>query len=148
MSSQDFRIVRIEIESVIKAPRQVVFDALTKDFGDWWPHKTRPDAEVFHENRVGGTLGEKWPDGGGMVYGMVTAMEPGKKVVSGSSGMFGAMSTTNTDILEDVDGGTKYIKSNVMWGAVPEEAEKMIRDGSRMLIEQALKGYCEAKAGV
>lgn len=142
------RFVTIEMETRIAAPRSVVWRALTVDYPEWWPHRFREDGVCYHENRVGGTLGEKWPDGGQAAYGTIQWLEPERKQVTNGVGFMGEHCATNTETLEDDgNGGTIYRRSLKLWGKVPESMEQMFRDGSRALMESALKTYCERKAG-
>lgn len=147
MENEQLRIVRIEIETRINAPRDTVYRAITEGFVNWWPHKFRPDGELFYENRIGGNYGEKWPDGGGFIFGTIASMQPGKSVKATGIGMFGDFTAANTETLEDsADGGTIYKKSLHLWGIVTPEVEKMLTEGSQALVEKALKGYCEAES--
>lgn len=141
--SENNRNVKIELESIIQAPRDIVYRAITVGYGEWWPHKTRADAEVYHDNALGGTMGEKWPEGGGLVYGSITMLKPGEKVMTIGIGMMGDYTATNLETLSDVPGGTKYQKRLHLWGEVSPELETMLRDGSKQLIDDALKAYCE-----
>jgi hypothetical protein len=39
--------------------------------------------------------------------------------------------------------GTVYQKTLTFWGAVPEDVEKMFRDGSKAILQQHFRAYVE-----
>jgi DNA-binding transcriptional ArsR family regulator/uncharacterized protein YndB with AHSA1/START domain len=141
------RLVRIEAETKINRPPEVVFAALTTGLDAWWPHRTRPDARVVYEPRVGGRLYEDWGNGAGQAYGNVIHYDPPRKQVAVFTGGFGPLMYTsrNTDVLEADGEGTLYKKTLVLAGEVPEEMEAMFREGTAGLC-QALKVYVEQAA--
>lgn len=147
MNQDSHRQVRIELETRIKAPSDLVFRAMTEGFPNWWPHRMKPGATLFFEPELGGRFGENWPDGGGVIYGVITLLDPGKKYVATNIGMFGDYTATNTESVEPDGAETIMRKSVHMWGDVSPEIETMIRDGGRQLIEDALRMYCEAQVG-
>lgn len=144
MNDAPYRQVKIELESHILAPRQIVYDALTVNYAKWWPHRSRPDAELYFDNVIGGTLGERWPGGGGWVYGNICMLLPGEKVMTCGIGMMGDYTATNLESLcSQEDGSTIYRKKLHLWGDVPEDLERMFREGSQSIVNEALKSYCE-----
>ncbi len=147
MSSENYRLVQIELESKINAPTHVVYRAMTEDYPKWWPHKMNPEATIYFDHKLGGTFGEHWPDGGGVIYGTITLLQPGKKVTVTNVGMFGDYTASNTETVEEFEGGTLHKKSLHLWGNVSAEIETMLRDGSRQLIQDAMRSYCEAQVG-
>ncbi|HMS55865.1 MAG TPA: metalloregulator ArsR/SmtB family transcription factor, partial [Fimbriimonadaceae bacterium] len=76
MNEEGFRVVRIELECEISAPPSVVFDALTKNLNEWWPHRMVPGSVVSHDCRHGGQISETW-EGGGALYGTIVIFEAG-----------------------------------------------------------------------
>jgi DNA-binding transcriptional ArsR family regulator/uncharacterized protein YndB with AHSA1/START domain len=147
MNEQDYRLVQIELETVIQAPVDIVFDALTKNYPEWFPHRFREGGQLYHDNCLGGTLGEKWSDGGGVAYGTVMWLQPNAKVVTVGIGLFGDYTSTQTETVEPAQGGgTVYKKRLHLWGKVTPELEKMLTEGSQALANANLKSYCEAKA--
>ena len=139
-----FRLVKIEQEMRINAPRERVFAALTSELDAWWPHRFKPDSTVFCESKVGGISGEKFSNGGGAIYGEVVYFDPPYKLAqSGASALTKGMNAYGVETLE-VDGeGTLYKKELNFWGEVPEEMVQMFEMGMRAILEQALKGYVE-----
>lgn len=144
----EYRLVKIELEMRIAAPRERVFAALTSELGNWWPFRYKPDSEVYCDPRVGGELGERFANGGGATYGQIVYLDPPYKVASSSpSSLNKGNSSYSVDTLE-VDGeGTLYKREMTMWGDVPPETEQMFRDGTREFTEKALKAYLEEGRG-
>jgi uncharacterized protein YndB with AHSA1/START domain len=143
-----YRHVQIEMEMLIKAPKQKVFDAITAEFGNWWPHRYKADSSCYLEPVVGGKTGERFSNGGGAIYGEIVYLDaPNKVITSGASALSRGMQGFKVESLEEADGGTLYKRSAQIWGTVPEEMEKMYRDGTRELIEKALVNYCENGVG-
>ncbi len=145
MNQENFRHVKIELETRINAPVEVVFRAMTDDYPKWWPHKMNPEAEIFFENKLGGTFGERWPNEGGVIYGTIIMLEPGKKLMVTNVGMFGDYTATNLETVTPDGTATIHKKSLHLWGDVSDEIVKMLRDGSRQLIEDAMRAFCEAQ---
>jgi len=145
MDTASFRLVKIELEMRINAPRERVFAALTTEYGNWWPHRFKPDSTCYCDARPGGEIGERFADGGGAIYGYIVYLDPGVKLVT--SGM-GALARGHVgygvETLEDDGEGTLYKRSMTLWGDVPPEIEVMFREGSRQLMEDALRGYLES----
>lgn len=138
-----FRVVRIELESIVHAPPDRVFRALTSELDEWWPHRMRPDAKIVHECKVGGSIREDWPNGGAL-YATVTVFEDGKRHASVASGfMGGCCQIANEESVEAIPEGTRVRKALRFWGVVPEEVETMFREGASSLLSRALKSYCE-----
>jgi DNA-binding transcriptional ArsR family regulator/uncharacterized protein YndB with AHSA1/START domain len=139
-----YRHVQIEFEMHINAPRERVFKAMTAEIGNWWPHRYKEDSEVYCDPVVGGTIGERFKDGGGAIYGQIVYMDAPERVAcSGPSALQKGLSSFTSDVLEEQDGATTIKRSFQLWGNVPEDIEKMYREGTRKLMEEALKGYCE-----
>lgn len=143
VNESKYRHVDIELETRIEAPVERVFQALTAEYPKWWPHSFREGAEIYHDNRVGGTLGERWPDGGGVAYGTIMWLQLNTKIVTVNVGLFGDYTTTNRETLEADGDATIYRKSMHLWGDVPADVENMLRNGARELAEKNLKAYCE-----
>ena len=139
-----FRLVKIEQEMRINAPREKVFAALTTEFDAWWPHRFKPDSTVYCECRVGGCTGEKFANGGGAVYGEIVYYDPPYKFAqSGASALAKGMTAFGVETLEEDGDGTLYKKELNFWGVVPDQMVKMFEEGTRAIMEQALKGYLE-----
>jgi len=144
LDHNEYRLVKIEMEMRINAPREKVFAALTSEYDHWWPHRYKPDSTCYAEGRVGGYIGEKFKNGGGAVTGMIVYFDPPYKIVSSSpSSLSKGSSAYSIDTLEPDGEGCIYKRELSVWGTVPQEMEKMFREGSKALMEDALKGYLE-----
>ena len=140
-----FRLVKVEQEMRINAPRDKVFAALTSNLDDWWPHRFKPNSQVYCDTKVGGSSGERFADGGGAIYGEIVYYDPPYKLAqSGASALAKGMSAFGVDTLEPDGEGTIYKKELTFWGVVPDEMVKMYETGMRAIFEKALKGYLES----
>lgn len=148
VDQSQYRHVQIELELHINAPRERVFKAVTEEFGNWWPHRYKPDSTCYCEAVIGGKIGERFSNGGGAIYGEIVYLDPPFKfITSGSSSLNRGLHGYTVETLEEHEGGTLVKRSMHLWGSVPEEAEKMYREGSRMLLDTALRDYCEKGIG-
>lgn len=147
MDTNGIRLAQVEMEMEINAPRERVYAALTTEYANWWPHRYKEDSQVVVDARVGGSMGERFANGGGAQYGTFAYLDPPHKVVTtGPSSLNNGFSSYCVDTLEETEsGGTRLKRTMKLWGLVPEEMERMFRDGTRALMEQALKAYCERK---
>ncbi len=144
MDHDDYKLVKIEMEMRINAPQAKVFAALTTEFDNWWPHRYKPDSTCYVEAKVGGYCGERFSNGGGAITGMIVYFDPPYRIAASSpSSLNNGTNSFVTDTLEELEGGCLYKRKMSIWGTVPEEVEKMFREGSRALMEVALKGYLE-----
>lgn len=147
-ASVEFRKVRLEMEMVVKAPPNKVYDALTKDMDAWWPHRFKPDSTIKVDCRPGGMIEECYVNGGGAVFGYFMQLEPGRKIASSApSAMNSTFFSFNTETMEDHPDGTLYKKTLVFFGDVPEAVETMFKEGMKSLTESALKGFLEQGQG-
>lgn len=137
-----YRLVKIEMELRIDAPREKVFAALTHELDNWWPHRFKPDSKVSTDVTVGGKIEEVFSNGGGALYGVYVYLDqPGRIIATGPSALHkGSVSHVSDTLIEDGE-GTLYKRESTMWGSVSEDVEKMFRDGTRQLMEDALLAY-------
>jgi uncharacterized protein YndB with AHSA1/START domain len=148
MDANEYRLVNIEMEMVVGAPRAKVFAALTDEYGNWWPHRYKADSTCTCDPRVGGHYGETFRGGGGAIYGTIAYFDPGHLVVTtGPSSLAKGMSAYSREEVADHPEGTLYKRSLQMWGSVSEELETSFREGTRMLMETALRDYVEKGVG-
>ncbi len=139
-----FRLVKVQQEMRINAPRERVFAALSSELDAWWPHRFKPDSTVYCDSHVGGTSGEKFSNGGGAIYGEIVYFDPPYKLAqSGASALAKGLTAFGVDTLEEDGNETIYKKELTFWGVVPEEMVKMYEMGMREIFESALKGYLE-----
>jgi DNA-binding transcriptional ArsR family regulator len=78
VATEPVRTVRLAYELRIRASAQRVFEVMTRQSLDWFPHTYGGDRvqRVVLEPRVGGQHYEDWGDGRGHLYGQVTAFDP------------------------------------------------------------------------
>ncbi len=142
--NESFRVVKIEMEMVLKATPEIVYNAIVHEMDKWWPHRFVPGSSIRVDPRPGGLMEEVFEGGGGAVYGQIMMLIPGRKVVTSSPS---ALNTTfysnNVETFEPHADGSLYKKSMTLFGHVPEEMERMYTEGSRQLMEDALRGYVE-----
>jgi DNA-binding transcriptional ArsR family regulator len=76
--TEPVRTVRLAFELRIHASAQRTFEVMTQQSLDWNPHTYGEDRvqRIVLEPRVGGQHYEDWGDGGGHLYGQVTAWDP------------------------------------------------------------------------
>jgi len=144
----DFRSVQIETEIIVNASPQTCFDALTKNYNEWFPFRYKKGATVYSDSHVGGTNGERFPDGGGAIHGTVLYVDsPHAITVGGAGAMLDGCNVFSSHKLIAQDGGTKVQRRMHLWGNVTEELEKMLRDGTRHLFEKSFREYVESGIG-
>lgn len=142
--SSQFRLVKIETEIRIRASRENVFRAFTDDYDEWWPHRYKPDSKCTVDARPGGYIFEHFASGGGAVTGTIVYIDsPSKMIGSGPSSLLRGFESFSSMSFEEDGEDTILKRSMELWGDVTEEDEKMFREGTRLLMELALKGYLE-----
>jgi DNA-binding transcriptional ArsR family regulator len=148
LDQKEYRHIQIELELQINAPRERVFAALTTEYGNWWPHRYKPDSTCYCEPFPGGKIGEKFANGGGAIYGEMVYIDPPSLMISsGASSLNKGLHGYSREELIEKDGGTLLKRSMHLWGSVPADMERMYREGSRQLLEDALKNYVEKGIG-
>lgn len=91
MSITKAEIAEITMEVDINGTPEQVWKALTSDIGDWWPAEFFSGGETgkrtyYLDATPGGTMGERWDDGGGVIWANVVGVEPNKRLqVTGTS---------------------------------------------------------------
>ena len=141
----DFRSVQIETEIFVKASPQTCFDALTKNYNEWFPFRFKKGSTVFSESHLGGTNGERFAGGGGAIHATVLYVdEPHVLTVGGPGAMMDGSNVFNSHNFIDQDGGTLVQRRMHLWGHVTEELEKLLRDGTRHLFENSFRQYVES----
>ncbi len=145
MENEQFRLVKIESELHVKAPREQVFSAFFENYDAWWPHRYYPESKCSAEEKPGGFIYEHFPQGGGAITGTVVYVDrPSKFVATGPSSLSRGSSGYNVvSFEEDGHGGTVLKRSLEIWGSVPDELEKMFREGTKQFLDGALLGFLE-----
>lgn len=143
-SMSDFRQVQIEHEVRIKASREACFHALTRHYNDWFPHRYKPDSEVYCDAHVGGASGERFANGGGAIHASVVYVDaPSKLILSGLGAMLERCSVYAVHTFEADGDSTIYKRRMNLWGVVSPEAEQGLRQGSQFLIEKCMVEFIE-----
>ncbi len=144
MDSNTYRQVRIEMEMHIAAAPERVFSALTEELGNWWPHRYKEGSKVTSDAEIGGKIQEHFANGGGALYGTYVYVDkPNRLMSSGPSSMHKGVQSFNSETMTADGDGTIYKRELTIWGDVSDDMEKMFREGSRAMMEQALRGYLE-----
>lgn len=145
--NEQFRVVKIEMEMVLKATPETVYRALVHEMGNWWPHRFVEGSTVKVDPRPGGAIEEVFPDGGGAIYGYVMMLVPNKKVVTSSpSALNSTFYSRSDEAMEPHPEGTLYKRSLTLFGHVADETEVMFQEGTRAIMENALRAYVEGGA--
>ena len=143
--------VRIDLEIPIAASPALVWTALTRDVGKWWPisfcaDKTR--AKSFHwEMRLGGRMYEDWGDGDGWIWWTICKLDAVNHLIaaSGNMGGGGMLSEVWFSLHPRQDQTLLRIKE-VISGEIDDPAPliKGQIDGWNELFGGAFKPYVEA----
>ncbi len=140
----DFRQVQIEHEVRIKASPEACFNALTRHYNDWFPHRYKPDSEVYLDAEVGGTSGERFSAGGGAIHASVVFSDaPNKLILSGPGAMLDGCSVYAVHTFVADGDSTVYKRRMDLWGVVSPEMEQGMRQGSQFLIEKCMVEFIE-----
>ena len=105
-STQTSKVVVIEQQVEIAANTATVYEAITKHIGRWfWSGEKGEMSPVAIEERAGGRFYRESPDGSCDLYGIVTAIRPGKLIrIEGSiGGKYATMSIFEFKIEADSD---------------------------------------------
>ena len=140
----EFRDVQIETEIHVNAKPQKCFDALTKDYNLWFPHRFKPNSTLFSDAHLGGHNGERFADGGGAIHSTVLYVDAPHAITYGGAGaMLDGCNVFSAYKLEAEDGGTVVRRSMRFWGVVSQEFETMFREGTRQMFESSFRAYVE-----
>ncbi len=144
--------INILLEIPIKAPINIVWDALIKDVGIWWRKDfyTSPKTKAFIvEPKVGGRMYEDYGNDEGLLWANVIILDsPNTIEFKGHlSPAFGgpAMSFLKLSLKEDGK-GTVLTLSDSVFGEVSENTKKELTSGWKLLYEESFKAYVESKS--
>jgi uncharacterized protein YndB with AHSA1/START domain len=143
-----YRVVHVEAESVIKAPPERVYNAIVHELDAWWPHRFKPDSTIVTDVRAGGSIEERFTDGGSALYGVIVWLEPGVKIASSApSCMNKSFTSFNVETFEPHAEGTLHKKSLTLTGNISDQMEAGFREGVSSSLAKALLDYCETGTG-
>ena len=145
MTSETGRKVQIESELRILATPQRVFDALTKEALDWYPHTYGGDRvkAITVEPKVGGAYFEDWGDGAGKWYGTVTWWDPPRQF--SYLGHLGGGTTLEQTYVFEASGEETVLKQSLCaFGPITDDAALGITShGDLKRYEEQLRAHVE-----
>jgi len=122
------RTLEVEHELAVAAPREKVFDALTR-MGEWWPHRFREGSSVHLEPSVGGRFWEEWPEGGALYATVTDVLRPERLRCAGPMGMGGPVNGLFAMELDERPDGTLVRLSHRAFGDIDEETQAAYSQG-------------------
>lgn len=144
------RTVKIENEIKLAAPITRVWEALTREQLEWYPHtygQSRVKGLVW-EDRVGGNAYEDWGDGRGAMYGTLTYYDPPTSYCLRGH-LKDGVSLENWIALREEGDHTILSSTMVAFGEITDEQEQGIRfHGSLENYSDQLKAYVESERGL
>lgn len=134
-------------EVTINAPREKVWQALTRSIGQWWPHRPHAadQSKIALDVRVGGDFTETWGDGEGAIWGTIVYLVKGKRLTL--SGVLGMREHPVTSLytyeLEDQPSGTLVKLTHEVYGHIDEQWPATYDDGWKQVLGTFLKRFVE-----
>lgn len=140
-------VFQIEQEVLITAPRDQVFNALTKLAGEWWEFRLAPkgvSSQFSFDPVPGGQFIEKWHENQGAVWGSVYYVNVPEEIrLHGHLGMQGAVNSSYTYRLIEKGDATLLQLSHSASGIIQEDWEQKHSEGWKYLLGTLLKNYVE-----
>jgi uncharacterized protein YndB with AHSA1/START domain len=133
-------------ELTIKAPRERVWQALTRDIGQWWAFRVNKEepSTISLEPQLGGRFMERWGDDEGALWGVVTFLrKPQRLRLNGQLGMNRPVNSQYEYELEDVGGSTLLRLTHRCYGEQDPNWEQAHRQGWGTLLNTYLKRFLE-----
>ena len=143
-------IARVEMEIPIAAGPDRVWRAMVDDVAAWWPADflaSGAGARMRFDATVGGRLLEERPDGAGVLWYTVIAVEPGRSVdlVGHLTPSYGGPATTMLRLALRAEGPRTVLElSDARYGRVSGKDDASLEQGWRLLFEGGLKTYVES----
>src|SRR3954471_21748989 len=120
----------VQLEVMIAAKPETVFDALTAQVGAWWTMTFQTDAAVTLDSREGGRFFETWSGGGEVEYATVTRVKRGVLLaMRGAMGLSGPVDGEIVFTLAGTTGGTLLTMTHRATGPIEEGTEEHYRFG-------------------
>jgi DNA-binding transcriptional ArsR family regulator len=148
IETQEARVVIITEEIEISADARRVYDAFTESNGKWfWRGEKNQLPETRLEAKAGGRWYRDQPDGSTDLYGVVTALRPGKMIrIDGSiSGKYATASVSQIDLNEE-GGKTRVRVTHRLAGEVVQAEVDDYQEGWRDELS-SLKRFVETGRG-
>jgi uncharacterized protein YndB with AHSA1/START domain len=140
----------LKMEFPIRSSAERVWQAITQETGRWWDQDFAAvggSGGARLEPRLGGRLYEEAPDGKGLTWSTVIAIDPGKSI-----DFLGCMTPewsgpTMTMVklaVEATEEGALLRMTEGLLGNITEDSVKSMEEGWSFLFGTKLKGYLEA----
>lgn len=147
------QIAEVIVEVEIEASPDKVWRELTEGIGAWWPTEFYAGGEAgkrnYHlEARPGGRMYESWNGGGGLMWGQVVTVDPGKKlqIIGSSFPEWGGPGISyGTWVLAESEQGCSLRYSESTVGRIGEGHGAEKEKGWNYLLGGALKAHVEGK---
>lgn len=142
--------VVLKMEFPIHATADRVWSALTEETGRWWDQDfavLNGSGGVRLEARLGGRLYEETPEGKGLTWYTVIAIDPGKSIdflgcmTPEWNGPTMSMVKLTVEPLED---GALLRMTEGLLGTITDDGVRSLEEGWSFLFGTKLKGYLEA----
>jgi hypothetical protein len=141
-------VVDVALEWPVEASVQRVWEALFGRVESWWPAAHRAvggDAVMSFEPRLGGQLREARPDGGGLAWYEVIALEPLRSVdLAGHlATRYGgpASSLLHIEIVPGASDGTSVLKlTDSVFGRIGPNLRASLAEGWQAIVGEGLVG--------
>jgi DNA-binding transcriptional ArsR family regulator len=145
-------IAEVALDWTVSASIQQVWTALFERPEQWWPAAHRAGGEgatMQFASRVGAQLREERPDGGGLIWYEVYALQPVRSVdLAGQlASRYGgpALSYLHLELAPgEVDGTTVIKLTDSLFGRIGPDASAALAEGWQAIIGDGLVAYVEA----
>ena len=138
-----------------------VWKALTTDIGKWWKKEFFGQASSTKfrlDPRLGAMMGESGPNGAGAVWGMVSALDPGRSilVIGHTAPKWGGPNTATMEFtLEAANGrdggargkgkgGSVLTLTHAVFGNADAKAKQSYDEGWNALFDDAMRKHLES----
>lgn len=146
-------ILDLHMEIEIDGSPEKVWQALTDDIGAWWPEDGYAGGKTGRrryalEAKPGGRMYESWDDGGGLLWGTVVTIEPGRmlQVIGHTFPNWGGPATWFATWSLEGDGSSTVLTfSESTVGLISAVTAEQKEGGWKFLFEGALKSYVEGR---
>lgn len=149
VTTYPFQVATVELEVLIRAPRERVWEAFINQTSTWWLkefYSVSEYKEFVIEPRLGGRAYEDWGSGRGAEWYSIVLFDPPRAITfRGIHGArYGGPATVWLEItLEDAGGGTLLKVSDCYFGRFSEQNRTNIAEGWRVLFTNGLKSFIE-----
>ena len=150
--TKEVRTYTLKLEFFIEASRSTIWRALTTELGSWWPDFSLmgPEGSIIKlENAPGGRMFEEWPDGGGLLWGVVAILKP-EELLQMTGDLFpdwgGPAYMYRTYRLHNEDGHCRFEFEECSMGTLSESTLASLEEGWSTIFGNHLKKWCESQS--